>query len=220
MKKVRRRSKTGFTLLEVLLATVIMVIASTMIMKGFIAVMVIGHNSRSYARSGESNYRLAMNQTLAKNATAADQIANMDSLADGDYSEVTAEFVANSAPGVNTTDMRLIVDVDDFADDTAGLSYNVDGDDIDNSSVVNNRFAFFYDFGDFVNQGSGGHIIRYGYTVDPANPKSSHGNYTTPIYNSNGNLVAYGWYGWYCFNEAHSGENACAFRSSPYTATR
>lgn len=216
MKKVRRRSKTGFTLLEVLLATVIMVIASTMIMKGFISVMVIGRNSRAYARSGETNYRLAMNQTLAKNATAADQIANIDALADGDYSMTTMSYVGAAADGVDLGTIHLIVDVDDFSDDTAGITYNVDGDDIDNESVVNNRFAFFYDFGDYINQGSAGHIIRYGYTVDPSNPKTSHGDYVTPIYNSNGNLVAYGAYGWYCFNEAHT----CAFRSSPYTATR
>ena len=215
MKKLNCKSKAGFTLLEVLLAVVIMVIASTMIMQGFIAVMVIGKNNRSYAVSGENNYRLAMNTTLSKNATANNQMDNMAALADGDYDTLTASYAANPATGVGTTRLSLIVDVDSYSDETVGLTHTVDGDVIDDGSVVNNRFAFFYDFGDYMNR-AGGHIMRFGYTVDPTNPTANHGDWTDPVYDDAGNVVAYGNYGWYCFNEAHTG--SC--RTSPYTSTR
>lgn len=214
MKKLNCKSKAGFTLLEVLLAVVILLMASTMIMQGFIAVMVIGKNNRAYAVSGENNYRLAMNTTLSKNATATNQIDNMTALADGDFGTLTAGYVANSAPGVSSTRLSLIVDVDSYSDDTAAFSYTVAGDVIDDGSVVNNRFAFFYDFGDYMNR-AGGHIMRFGYTLDPTNT-ASHGRFTDPVYDSSGNVVAYGDYGWYCFNETHTGN--C--RTQPYTSTR
>ena len=85
MKKLRGKSKSGFTLLEVLLATVILVIASTMIMQGFIAVMVLGANNRSFAKSGDYNYRLAINQALVGHATASNQIADITSMTDNTY---------------------------------------------------------------------------------------------------------------------------------------
>lgn len=236
MKKVTRRSKTGFTLLEVLLATVIMVIASTMIMKGFISVMVIGRNSRAYAKSGEANYRLAMSQTLANNATASNQIDNIALLTDGDFGELSAEYLNGAAPGVDLTNLNITIDITDYSDETAGLTYNIDGDDIDNSSVVNNRFAFFYDFGDYLgpNAVNGNHVIRYGFIMSPARPSGSEASYLNPLdsffdhilyVDKNGNgltgnddptnarneFVAYVHYGWYCFNETHN-ESNCPYR--------
>lgn len=214
MKKLNCKSKAGFTLLEVLLAVVILVIASTMIMQGFIAVMVIGRNNRAYAVSGENNYRLAMNTTLAKNATAANQIDNITALADDDYGTLTATYAANSAYGVTSNRLSLIVDLDSYSDETAGYTRTVAGDVIDDGSVVNNRFAFFYDFGDYMHR-AGGHIMRFGFTIDPTNT-ARHGRFTDEVYDDAGNIVAYGDYGWYCFNESHTG--AC--RTQPYTSTR
>ena len=59
MKRICNRSKIGFTLLEVLLATAILVIGSTMIMKGFISVMVFARNNRNYAKSAARNSQSA-----------------------------------------------------------------------------------------------------------------------------------------------------------------
>ena len=215
MKKLKGKSKSGFTLLEVLLATVIMVIASTMIMQGFIAVMVLGGNNRSFAKSGDYNYRMAINQTLAGHATAANQIDDMAVLTDNTYSGVTATFLSGAATGVTSDDLNMIVDVTAFSNADAAYTYNVGGDDIDADAVENNRFAFFYDFGDYMNR-DGGHIMRYGFTLDPANPSAAHDIYTTPIRDNRGNIVAYGCYGWYCFNADHTGD--C--RTTPYTGYR
>jgi len=221
MKKLKGKSKTGFTLLEVLLATVIMVIASTMIMQGFIAVMVLGANNRSLAKSGDYNYRMALNQTLIEHATAANQESSIESLNDGIYSTVSAHRISGTGVGIpSDSELSMIVDVSAFTNSDAAYTYNVAGDDIDSAGVSNNRFAFFYDFGDMMNR-SGGHIMRYGYTVDPsegyAHIDENHGNYNTPIYDNRGNVVAYGWYGWYCFNTDHDGSTC---RSVPYTSTR
>ncbi|MBQ7275051.1 MAG: type II secretion system protein [Clostridiales bacterium] len=217
MKKLRGKSKSGFTLLEVLLATVILVIASTMIMQGFIAVMVLGANNRSFAKSGDYNYRLAINQALVGHATASNQIADITSMTDNTYGILTPKVESGSPVTFDAKrDLGLIVDINAYTNSDAGMTYNVGGDDIDNGSVANNRYAFFYDFGDYIHC-SDDHIIRWGFTLDPAKPSESHGNYTEPVYDNRGRVVAYGRYGWYCFNALHTGENACAYRTSPYT---
>ncbi len=57
MKRLYKiRSKKGFTLVEVMLATAIMAMASMMIMNGFIALMNFASNSSVYSRVGASNY--------------------------------------------------------------------------------------------------------------------------------------------------------------------
>lgn len=217
MKKLKGKSKSGFTLLEVLLATVILVIASTMIMQGFIAVMVLGANNRSFAKSGDYNYRLAINEALVGHATAANQIDDISAMDDDIYGSVSASVVSGSPVDFDANrDLGLIIDINAYTNSDAAYTYNVAGDDIDAASVANNRYAFFYDFGDFMNR-EGGHIMRWGFTLDPTDPTSSHGAYTDAVYDDRGNVVAYGNYGWYCFNSAHDGQDC---RSVPYTSHR
>ena len=50
-----KKNKKGFTLLEVLLAVAIMLIASTMILQGFISTLVYSANTALYAKSGAKN---------------------------------------------------------------------------------------------------------------------------------------------------------------------
>jgi prepilin-type N-terminal cleavage/methylation domain-containing protein len=242
MKRIIKLSKSGFTLLEVLLATVIMVIASTMIMQGFIAVMIMANNNSRFSKSGEDNYRRALSETIINNASSRSQQDVITRLNDGEYS-----LLASS--NANVPD--LYVQVDSYSDPTAPLfndaelgnhSYSVDGDVIDASTSVNNRFAFFYDFGDFMNLANdSGHIMRWGYMFS----KTKHDEFNTPIYvdydgdglvglqetdedERNAELIGYGAYGWYCFNGdpehfPHSGgtsstaSNDCPYRSHPYT---
>ena len=216
MKKLRSKSKVGFTLLEVLLATVIMVIASTMIMQGFIAVMVLGANNRSFAKSGEYNYRMAINQALVGHATASSQMDDISAMTDDTYGTVTATVVSGSPTNFEAgRDLGLIIDINAYTNSDAAYTYNVAGDDIDAAGVSNNRYAFFYDFGDYMNRADG-HIMSWGFTLDPTNPTESHGDWTDPVYDNRGNVVAYGRYGWYCFNADHTGE--C--RTTPHTAYR
>ena len=50
-----KKNKKGFTLLEVILAVAIMLIASTMILQGFIATLVYSANTALYAKTGAGN---------------------------------------------------------------------------------------------------------------------------------------------------------------------
>ena len=167
MKKIRTKSKSGFTLLEVLLAVVILVIASTMIMKGFIAVMIFGRNDRNYAKSGEDNYRRAMNETIIHYATAVNQETDVIApLTGGVHSTLAASFDdLNHVPtGITANQMNLTVDVSVYTDPNVNITTNVGGDDLDALTSTNNRYAFFYDFGDFIGPTTmDDHIYRWGY---------------------------------------------------------
>ena len=63
-------SKKGFTLLEVLLATCILVIVSSMLMQGFITTMGFSYNSSVYARSAAWNSKLCVAQLGTWSANA------------------------------------------------------------------------------------------------------------------------------------------------------
>lgn len=238
MKKISRRSKYGFTLLEVLLAVVILTIASTMIMKGFVAVMIFGSNNRNYSRYGTENYRMAMSDTIAKNATANSQFDTLSALSGGSASEVTLTFADGTGATLDRGHLpTLVVDVASYSNAAPALS---DGSyaigqvqDTESSSSANNRFAFFYDLSDFLGAGAatGGHIIRYGFVFNPADRNVQTPYYNIPIYvdkNNNGcvgdddlpnaanELVGYGHYGWYCFNSAHDPATSTC-RSTEFT---
>ena len=58
----KNNSKKGFTLLEVLLATAILVIISSMLMEGFISAMGFSYNSSVYSRSASYNSQLCLTQ--------------------------------------------------------------------------------------------------------------------------------------------------------------
>lgn len=211
MKKISSRSKTGFTLLEVLLAVVILVIASTMIMKGFIAVMVFGRNDRNYSSSGEVNYRRAMNETIIAHATAADQQTGVIDDLSGDVSStLTATFDVGHAPtGVTASDMNLVVDVSMYTNPDATFVQSVGGEELDSSTASVNRYAFFYDFADYIGPTNmGDHIYRYGYmfaTTAQYNAMSATDKAKyRPVYGVDGVTInGYGMYGFYCFNASH-----------------
>ena len=214
MNRIGKKSKSGFTLLEVILAVVILVIASTMIMKGFIAVMIFGRNNRNYVRAGEYNYRRAMNESIIHNATSGNQQANVIvPLTGGVHSTLSASF-DNSGyvpSSVDADDVTLVVDVSAYVDPDAPVfsesegAYNMTGDTLDSSTSSTSRYAFFYDFGDYLGVPSDTvHIYRWGYMFVPKkdyNP-AVHTGYV-PIYGPAGpgsTPVGYGLYGYYCFN--------------------
>ena len=71
------KSKKGFTLLETLLATAILVIVGSMLMEGFITAMGFSYNSSVYSRSAAFNSQLCITQ-LAKWSMYGDGIASYD----------------------------------------------------------------------------------------------------------------------------------------------
>ena len=69
------KNKKGFTLLETLLATCILVIVSSMLMEGFITAMGYSYNSSVYARSAAFNSKLCVDK-LAEYSMYADGVAS------------------------------------------------------------------------------------------------------------------------------------------------
>ena len=66
-----KSNKKGFTLLEVMLATAILLIASTMVMQGFLSTMTYSYNSAVYAKDGAKN-NAKVTKDLADVAVAKD----------------------------------------------------------------------------------------------------------------------------------------------------
>lgn len=56
MKRCIKQSKKGFTLVETLLATFILVVVSTMLVNGFISTMGYSYQTSVYSKSGAKNY--------------------------------------------------------------------------------------------------------------------------------------------------------------------
>lgn len=81
MKRVlKQTNKKGFTLVETLLATFILVVVSTMLTNGFIATMGYSYQTSIYNKSGANNYAACMNKiadwnTLADRGTSGRQKA-------------------------------------------------------------------------------------------------------------------------------------------------
>lgn len=90
MKRIIKKSnRKGFTLVETLLATFILVVVSTMLVNGFIATMGFSYQTSVYSKSGSNNYAACM-----------DKVAQWNTLADcgdgGREEKGKAYYVANS----------------------------------------------------------------------------------------------------------------------------
>ena len=59
---VKQFNRKGFTLIETLLATFILVVVSTMLVNGFIATMGYSYQTSVYTKSGANNYTACMNE--------------------------------------------------------------------------------------------------------------------------------------------------------------
>lgn len=176
MKRIKnKKSKSGFTLLEVLLATVILTIASTMIMKGFIAVMIFANNNKGFARQASINNRMAIHKFMIDYATGNQQDVINAAAGAANHSTITMTVSGAAPAGMTST---LNVATESFTDqggltDGAGNPYpmNVDGTEIASTTVASNRYAFFYDFGSAYHcPNDSTHPVRYGYQMIGGSP--------------------------------------------------
>jgi len=94
------KNKKGFTLLETLLATCILVIVSSMLMQGFITAMGYSYNSSVYSRSAAYNSQLCITQ-LAEWSKRADGVASIAS--DGTINEETRPYYLVGKKGYEQT---------------------------------------------------------------------------------------------------------------------
>lgn len=85
------KTKKGFTLLETLLATCILVIIGSMLMEGFITAMGYSYNSSVYSRSAAYNGQLCIQQ-MADWSAKADGISSMDT--DGSQNQESNPYKA------------------------------------------------------------------------------------------------------------------------------
>ena len=67
---IKKSNKKGFTLVETLLATFILVVISTMLVNGFIATMGYSYQTSVYSKSGANNYAACMNKVALWNSYA------------------------------------------------------------------------------------------------------------------------------------------------------
>lgn len=143
----KRNSKRGFTLLEVMLATAIMTICSTMIMKGFLSTMNYAHNNNVYNKMGAKNYDSAMGK-ITKMVAYGDGDGLQDRINDlkssGTKGSMKMKITAGGA-GSDVDGKELVVKNWEFNDNT-GVNVNskVGGTYAEGASAVSHRHSFFY----------------------------------------------------------------------------
>lgn len=94
------KNKKGFTLLETLLATCILVIVSSMLMQGFITAMGYSYNSSVYSRSASYNSQLCVTK-LAEWSKRADGVASIN--LDGSINAENRPYYEVGKVGYNQT---------------------------------------------------------------------------------------------------------------------
>lgn len=196
MKRVSKKfSKTGFTLLEVMLATVILVIASTMIMKGFIAIIIFANNNKGFTQQAEKNYASAMNDYVIKYSTGNQQDTIIDVASNGTSDSISVA-VANASVALTSLSVstQAYTDQGGLTDwDTNLYPSDVVGTPISSATLASNRYTFFYNFaGSHVCSYGLEHPVRYGY-----------------VYNTTreGNVAGFN-FGFYCFEESCEGHTS------------
>ena len=156
----KMNSKKGFTLLEVLLATAILVIVSSMLMQGFITTMGFSYNSSVYARSASWNSKLCVTQLAEWSKKADRQVYNSSTNAWEDATEGAYEAIAayssnaktitftQASAGSKLGDVKVIVHSE--KDVKAPNAINLDANRFSAESInqadkyADNRYILFY----------------------------------------------------------------------------
>jgi type II secretory pathway pseudopilin PulG len=99
------KSKKGFTLLETLLATCILVIVSSMLMEGFITTMGYSYNTSVYSRSAEYNSKLCIDK-LAEWSMYADGNDGAGGTTDAPY-KIVGKYAIGDPYGTAHSDATL-----------------------------------------------------------------------------------------------------------------
>lgn len=164
MKRFNKiNSKKGFTLVEVMLAVVILVMSSTMIMQGFITTMNCSRNSTIYSRVGSENYSTLISKISAFSQMSATQREHIIQKAQNG----TLSFNGTSyTTGINI----WAITSSGTGDINVAGAASVGANEADmGSAVIDNRYAFFY-----VDSDGAGHFScdRDG-KVDGKNPDGS-----------------------------------------------
>lgn len=151
MKRIRtKKSKKGFTLLEVMLSVAILVIGSTMMLNGFMSTMNYSHNTSVFSRTASTNYSTAIKKVSGYSAQGllaykTIEDPTLDASGNPNYRIAFSQPVAGvtiDSIGVN------IYSEKDGANDTnsnKGVSaYDEHYNDTVDNTFSNNRTSFYY----------------------------------------------------------------------------
>lgn len=108
MKRVfKKTNKCGFTLVETLLATFILVVISTMLINGFIATMGYSYQTSVYAKSGAKNYEACMDKVAKWNTYKNTGSAGREHEGEAIYQQNVADGYKDPVDNVNHHVLRF-----------------------------------------------------------------------------------------------------------------
>ncbi|MCR4688643.1 MAG: type II secretion system GspH family protein [Saccharofermentans sp.] len=142
MKKLIKIRKTGFTLVETMLAVVIMVITSSMLMNGFLATMGYAYHTSVYTRSAGNNYATCINSVADLHAMGEEdrhRQAELNTRTGGGATAATLSFT-----GGVTSLTSLKIGVTSSTNNTSALPDTVTGVASEGDLKLDNRHSFFY----------------------------------------------------------------------------
>ena len=116
MKRVIKSvNRKGFTLVETLLATFILVVISTMLVNGFIATMGFSYQTSVYSKSGANNYGLAMDTLQKWNATSNNGAGGREEQGAEYHKKGVVTLTFKNVPGGQSLE-ELYVGVEQYTD--------------------------------------------------------------------------------------------------------
>lgn len=144
---IKTKNHKGFTLVETLLATFILVVTSTMLVNGFVATMGYSYQTSVYSKSGAHNYTQCMAKIASWNHLAntgdngREATAQSDVVATGTGKTLT---FSNSTGLPSVDSLNVGIEKNSSLDGTvpgtlAGEDYAPKDDDL-----IDNRTAFYY----------------------------------------------------------------------------
>lgn len=151
MKRLAKHfNRRGFTLVETLLATFILVVISTMLINGFISTMGYSYQTSVYVKSGENNYTACMDYVATWNKLSKeDREKNGKQINDGNLDGVTKKTLTFTNLPTNAKLESLYVGVKDVntLDNTIPVAvngYEFSPDDNTYNAKVDNRKSIVY----------------------------------------------------------------------------
>ena len=110
---IKNNNRKGFTLVETLLATFILVVTSTMLINGFVATMGFSYQTSVYSKSGANNYTACMSKVASWNhlgnigATGREAVAQSSIVAAGEGKTVTFKN-ATGLPSIDSLNVGVL----------------------------------------------------------------------------------------------------------------
>jgi prepilin-type N-terminal cleavage/methylation domain-containing protein len=173
---VKRKSRKGFTLVETLLATFILVVISTMLLNGFITTMGYSYQTSIYNKSAAKNYSLCMSHAGAWSLKSNNLDAGREAYAKNHYA--TNKATLNFITGTEYTSCEsLYVGVERKSDLSptvpSALAFQSEAFAPKDDDYVDNRTAIVY-FPEYCDDGASGHVGEIVVMIDSSDSDDIH----------------------------------------------